>query len=208
MSKFIDLTGERFGRLVVLRYVGKNHRGRIQWLCECDCGNEKTIVGHRLKSSDTKSCGCLRMEQLTKHGHSVRGKESKTYKSWENMIQRCTNPKNKRYQDYGGRGITVCKGWFKFENFLKDMGEAPEEHQIDRIDNNKGYCKSNCRWVTRKEQQRNTRNNHLITFNDKTQCVAAWAEEFNIHERTLNSRLCRGLSVKEALTTPIKKGED
>jgi len=209
MPKLIDLTGEQFGRLVVLRYAGKNNNGRTQWLCKCNCENEKIIVGYHLKSGDTKSCGCLRVEKtikrLTKHGHSTRAKTSKTYRSWYSIIQRCTNPNNKDYHSYGGRGITICKRWMKFENFLKDMGEMPKGHQIDRVNNDKGYCRSNCRLVTSKINNRNKRNNHLITYKGKTQCMSAWAEELNINKATLWYRVYYGWSIEKTLTTPVRK---
>ena len=126
MSRFIDLTGERFGRLVVLKRVANNKHEQSMWACKCDCGKEKIILGYHLKSGDTKSCGCLAREQLiqrsTKHGHHKNGKSSKIYAVWAEMIQRCTNPNHKAYHNYGGRGIKVCSRWKKFENFLKDMG--------------------------------------------------------------------------------------
>lgn len=124
------------------------------------------------------------------------------------MIQRCTNPNDKRYKNYGGRGITVCKRWRNsFEKFLEDMGEPPtKEHSIDRINNNGNYCKSNCRWVTRKEQNRNKRNNRLITYKGKTQCLIEWAEEYNINYDTLWCRIYKyGWPIEKALTTPVKK---
>ena len=181
--------------------------GNYRWLCECNCGTEKIILGSNLKRGHTKSCGCLLREgNNTTHGHSKKGKISKTYDSWHSMIQRCTNPNNIAYHDYCGRGITVCKRWLKFENFLEDMGEVPIGYSIDRIDNDGNYCKSNCRWSTRSEQQRNTTRNHMISFRGKTQCLAAWAEEFHINYSTLCSRIfIYGWSIKKALTTPVKK---
>ncbi len=210
MSKFIDLTGKRFGRLIVLRYVDKDKWRDSRWLCLCGCGNEKIILGNNLKRGAIKSCGCLSIEKLikrsTKHGHSRRKQHSKTYTAWSHMISRCTNPNDINYHNYGGRGITVCKRWRKFENFLEDMGEPPSaKHSIDRIDNNGNYCKSNCRWATDTEQQRNTRRNHSVTYNGKTQCIAAWAEEYGINDGTLRSRLRLGWSIEKALTTPVKK---
>ena len=215
MSKFIDLTGKRFGRLIVLRYVDKDRWRSSRWLCSCDCGKEKIIIGQSLKSGATKSCGCLHIEKtierFTKHGHVKNGKISKTYIIWDSMISRCINPNNISYKNYGGRGITICKSWSKFGNFLEDMDEVPKKHQIDRINNNGNYCKDNCKWSTRTEQGRNKRNNHLITYNGKTQCISAWAEEFGINRSTLMNRLSRGWSIEKALTTPVgkyKKGEN
>ena len=206
MPKFIDLTEERFGRLIVIKRVDNDKWSHHRWLCRCVCGEEKIVRGSYLKRGDTKSCGCLRKE-ITSITHITHGRsKTKTYYSWDNMISRCTNPKNKYYHCYGGRGIIVCKRWLEFENFLEDMGEVPEEYQIDRIDNDGNYCKSNCRWVTRTEQNRNRRDNHLITYKGKTQCIAEWSEETGIPYSTLSSRILQyGWSFEKALTTPVGK---
>jgi hypothetical protein len=201
-----DISEKKFGRLTVLKYVSKNLTGQYRLLCICDCGNKITVQYCNLISGNTKSCGCLQKEKSTQHGHSKKGQISKIYQSWTNMITRCTNPKNKSYSRYGGRGIKVCQRWRKFENFLEDMGEMPEGHQIDRINNNLGYCPENCRWATRTEQMRNTKRNHLITFRGKTQCLSAWAEKFNIKVQTLESRINKlGWSIEKSLTTPVGK---
>ena len=175
----------------------------------CNCGKEKIIIGQSLKGGATKSCGCLSKEISvqcnTKHGHSKRGEASKTYKSWVNMIQRCINPKNRYYHCYGGRGIAVCKRWMKFENFLEDMGESPDEHQIDRINNDGNYCKSNCRWTTPKQNSRNKRNNLFATYKNRTQLLIEWAEEFGVNYDVLKWRLNNGWPIEKALTTPVRK---
>jgi len=178
-------------------------------MCLCDCGKIKSILGYNLKTRKTKSCGCLQKEEftkrLTKHGHTKTKEKSRTYNVWKSMNQRCVNPNNKSYPYYGGRGIKVCLRWRKFENFFKDMNDAPIGYQIDRINNNANYCKSNCRWSTRKQQQRNKRNNQTRTFRGKTQCLAAWAEEFNVNISTLQTRLQKGWSIKRTLTTPTRR---
>jgi len=183
MGKLIDLTGQKFGRLTVVERVDNANDGHARWLCQCDCGKEKNINGRELRCGDTRSCGCLKKELMIQrniqkniHGHSSNGIISKVYQVWSGIIQRCNNPNNKRYKDYGGRGIRVCEAWLKFENFIKDMGEKPEGLTLDRIDNNDDYCPENCRWATRKEQQRNTRINRLITINGITKCIAEWCE--------------------------------
>lgn len=207
MPKFIDLTGQKFGRLIVVKRMDNDKWGKIYWLCECHCRSKKVIRGNHLRSGKTKSCGCLLKEgSHTTHGHYKNGKKSNTYHSWTNMIQRCTNPNNKAYHYYGDRGITVCKRWRNsFENFLGDMGEVSEGYQIDRVDNNGNYCKSNCRWVTSKINNRNRRDNYLETYNGKTQCLVEWSEEFGINYHTLRWRLDHGWSIGKAFTTPVRK---
>lgn len=195
----IDLTGQRFGRLIVIKYVGK-----YKYLCRCKCGNKKIIYGYSLIDGTTKSCGCLRKEITAqgsiKHGHCG----DKIYKVWDAMIQRCTNPNNRQWKDYGGRGITVCKRWLKFENFYEDKGKDWEPGlTLERDNNELGYFKDNCYWGTRTEQARNKRNNRLITAFGKTQCIAAWAEETGIPSPTIRKRLKLGWPPEEALITPV-----
>ena len=205
----IDLTGKKFTRLHVVKQLGKDGGGNIAWLCLCDCGRTKSVLGRNLKSGATKSCGCLQKQKvinkLTKHGQSPGHNSSKIYRVWTSMFQRCTNPNNGGYNDYGGRGISVCVRWFVFENFFLDMGAVPLGHSIDRIDNNKGYCKENCRWATRKQQMRNMRRNRLISFNGKTQCLSAWAEELNISSTALAYRLRNPSWSREKALTFCKK---
>jgi len=196
-----NLIGKKFGKLLVIKKMNNNKYRQHMWLCLCECGKEKIVRGNNLKSRVTKSCGCSR----TKHGHT-KMVVSKTYTAWKNMVRRCTSPNEKNYRYYGGRGIKVCKRWQKFMNFLEDMGEPPtQKHSIDRIDNDGNYCKANCRWVTSKINNRNRRNNHLISHGGKIQCVSAWAEELKINITTLRARLYLDWSVEKALTTPVRK---
>ncbi len=176
------------------------------WLCKCNCGQTTIVRGNSLGNGNTKSCGCLSREKtrkrLEKHGCS----KTKIYDIWKAMIQRCVNPKAQAYKNYGGRGISVCKRWRKFENFLEDMGKQLPGQQIDRIDNNKSYCKSNCRWSTRKQQQRNKRNNRLITFRGQTKCLIEWSEKLGIDYQVIRIRLRQlNWSIEKALTTPVKE---
>ena len=208
----LSLYDQRFGKLVAIEPRGSNKNKQILWLCLCDCGNEVIVEGRALKAGQTKSCGCLALEQAKKmglnnktHGHSKNGKKSKVYMAWEAMIQRCTNHKHKYYNIYGGRGITVCDRWLKFENFLEDMGECPPGLTLERRNNNKGYSPSNCYWATWKQQQRNRRNNRPITHNGKTQLLIEWAEETGIDRKTITARLKRGWSTERALKTPVRK---
>lgn len=142
----------------------------------------------------------------TMHGHAKDGQQSRTYKSWSEMRYRCQNKYNKAYPYYGGRGITVCKRWNIFINFLTDMGECPEGMSLDRIDNNGNYEPSNCKWSTRKQQQRNIRSNRTLTYKGITMCLSEWSEYLGISQNTLTSRLVnQGWPVEKAFSTPIQK---
>lgn len=198
--RFQDLTGQKFKRLTVLGFAGRNTVS--QWFCRCECGNITKVLGNGLKNGDTSSCGCLQKEQLTTHGYSLRnGKESRTYITWQSMIARCKNPSNASFMDYGSRGIEVCSRWLKFENFLADMGERPKGKTLDRKENEKGYYKENCRWATPKEQANNRSTNVMLTHNGKTLNVAQWAEELGLKRTTVYARLKLGWSIERALTT-------
>ena len=200
MKKEIIKKGDKFGRLTAVRFdhVGRNYQQC--WLFECSCGNEKIIKVNGVKTGNTKSCGCLgvekRLKANTKHGMAG----TAIYSCWDSMIQRCLNQNHKSYKNYGGRGIKVCNKWLKFENFYKDMGKIPKGLSLDRIENNKGYYKSNCKFSTRKEQQNNTRQNHYLTHNSKTQTLAQWAEELNLNYNTIAKRLRLGWSVEKTLS--------
>lgn len=199
----VNLIGQKFGRLKVSSYAGRNKRKNSQWLCVCDCGKQKIADGSDLQSGNTKSCGCLRI----KHGHSKTGKVSQIYIAWQHMLDRCTNPDCSYYSNYGGRNISVCKRWSTFKNFLADMGEPrTKKHSLDRIDNNGNYCIKNCRWATRQQQQSNMRNNHKVTFKGKTQCISEWSRETGIGQKCLWHRLVTlTWPIQKALTTPVKK---
>jgi len=203
MSKFIDLAGQKFSKLTVIKKMEKDKYGVYFWLCQCECGNVKKIRGSHLKSGYTKSCGCLQKEIVTKIAKTYGMAYNLEYKSWANMKQRCLNKHNSKYKDWGGRGIKVCKRWLKFENFYKDMGDKPfKSYSIDRIDNSKGYFKENCRWATKKEQARNKRNNKMITYKGETFCLKEWSEKLNIKYSILQNRLNDKWDIKKLFQQP------
>lgn len=161
MGKYVDITGHKYNRLLALEDVGKDVRNGRVWKCRCDCGNYVNVSSNHLRRGHSKSCGCISREsavqRFTTHGHTKKG-QSTEYKAWSNMISRCTNSNTTYYDNYGGRGISVCDRWLSFENFLSDMGLKPSpKHSIDRIDVNGNYEPSNCRWATMNQQARNTR---------------------------------------------------
>lgn len=144
------LLGRRFGKLTVVERTGSNKRHNALWKCRCDCGNETLVSSPLLIKGRTKSCGCL---TVATHGESG----SRTYRIWNHMKQRCSNPNTKQWMDYGGRGIRVCERWEKYENFLADMGIAPPRLTLERGNANGNYEPENCRWATYAEQSRNKR---------------------------------------------------
>lgn len=212
--KFIDLTGKKFNKLSVLKREINIKYKYPMWLCKCDCGNKKMVSSHNLLRNHTKSCGCLlkKNKGIIKHKHAKKGKVSRTYITWQSMNSRCNNPNNTIYKYYGKHGIKVCKRWSNknpkgFQNFLEDMGERPKGQSIDRVNNDGNYNPKNCKWSTSKEQCRNRRSNHLITFKNKTLCLSEWAEEYNISYKTLKQRIKNKWPIKKALKTPIRKCE-
>jgi len=212
MSSVRDLKGQRFGRLVVLYETGERKCGQVVWHCRCDCGSEVDIRGGDLASGHTTSCGCYQRERTaevhTTHGMARQREQHPVYWIWSAMLQRCENQDHKYYKDYGGRGITVCDEWHDSQAFI-DWALANNWRKgltLDRIDNNGNYEPDNCRWTTRKEQARNRRSNRLITFNDKTQTMAEWAEELNIPYHALKHRIGRyHWSIERALTEPARR---
>lgn len=187
--------GQRFGRLVVTGPAEKLGK-YVSHLCRCDCGREKRVLRQSLLNGATRSCGCRARERASETHRKHGGSRSPEYRSWKSMIERCTSEAHPAYHRYGGRGITVCEAWRKFENFLVDMGERPEGTTLDRIDNDRGYEPGNCRWSTAKDQALNRHDTKMIEAAGQTRCMADWARVLGITRGDLWGRLRRGKTVE------------
>lgn len=212
----LAMIGKQYGRLTVLSFAGYRHFpcGVRQPLvsCSCECGGTSTPLARNVRTGHARSCGCLHFETprttSRKHGHTANYAASKVYQAHKGMMNRCYHAKTKRYECYGGRGITVCDRWrlgeggnSGFECFLDDMGEPPTvQHSIDRTDVDGNYEPSNCRWIPMAEQARNRRTNRWLTGFGKTQLMQDWADEYGIGRGLFCVRIVKmGLSVEEAV---------
>lgn len=199
-----DLTGQVFGRLTVLDRAENDKHGQARWRCRCDCGKGRIVVSRTLRDGQSQSCGCRHREIITTHGGSQGNDE---YWVWAQMRSRCTNPAHAEWENYGGRGISVCDRWLdSYANFITDVGARPEGKRngravfsIDRIDNDGDYKPGNVRWTTQAAQTRNSRSNHNITHGGVTLCLTDWAEKLGIPQTTLHGRIHLGWSDHEVL---------
>lgn len=194
-----DLTGQRFDRLYIIEFAGRDCKKRLLWKCRCDCGKETIVLANKIFTGRTKSCGCLRGElsrkRATKHGMY----RTRLYNIWANMIQRCKNPKSVSYQYYGKRGIKVCEEWEKFSNFADwalNHGYS-EELSIDRIDPDKDYEPDNCRWADAIEQGNNKRNNVMVEHNGRMYTAAEISRATGNSYSAIISRIKRGWSSQQ-----------
>ncbi len=205
-----DLTGQRFGRLVVLSRAmkdelpDKNLYSQVFWKCQCDCGNVKFVSSGHLRDGHTKSCGCLHDENARTVGKTHGMTHTRLHAIWSNMVQRCTNPKNTKYKDYGARGIHVCSEWRDFAVFCEWAynNGYQQDLTIDRIDVDGNYCPENCRWATNFEQMRNMTVNHWITYKGETHILADWVKILGDKGPSFKSRILRGWSAEKAMETP------
>ena len=200
-----DRTGERHSRLTVLwrapNKVEPSGAVRAMWQCRCDCGNGVVVSGHALSKGTTRSCGCLVKEKPIKHGKAT----SRIYRVWWMMRQRCENPNFTSYASYGGRGISVCDQWRKFENFYADMGEPEPGMTLERIDNDRGYEPGNVRWASRLEQAQNTRTNVLHAFLGQTLTLAEWVRVSGLGKAAIVRRYQKGWTPERILTEPLAR---
>lgn len=206
-----DLTGMRFGRLIVIDRAEDHYypsgRHDVQYICKCDCGNVISVLGIHLRSGHTASCGCLRAD-VSRDGFTTHGMtNTRLHTIWKNMKERCNNERRDDYALYGGRGIAVCDEWRdSFMDFYTWAMRSGYEDglTLDRIDVNGNYSPSNCRWVTQKDQCNNTRKNINVSIGNETHTLKQWCEILNLKYGTIASRVSRGWPADKALTTPVR----
>lgn len=205
MGAFYDITGNKYGRLTVIKRIPNTLERTTRWLCKCDCGKLHEVNKNMLINGTTQSCGCYARELFMGNKLKETHDESRTrlYRVWQSMKQRCYDKNTNGYKDYGARGITVCEEWLKYENFSKWAKENGYQDNltIDRKDNSKGYSPDNCRWLTIKEQNRNKRYNHIIELNGEKHCMGYWSEKLKIPMSTIVNRTNRGCTPEEILNT-------
>lgn len=194
MKKRLRLDGQRFGCITILRWQRGSRSKRGKYVFRCECGLEGTVFQNVLKRKDA-------FKRCRHPGHSY----TSEYRSWGGMIDRCFNPKNAAYENYGGRGITVCDRWKSdYRLFFEDMGKKPSrDHSIDRIDNDGPYSPENCRWATMKEQHKNRRCSFYVLNGGERLYLPELARQTGIKRQTLRNRLERGWSFEEAIKTPV-----
>ncbi len=202
-KKITDLTGRQFGQWEVLRFAERKSN-KTYWECKCDCGTTKNILSTSLVSGKSKSCGCSK--KGSGNGRYIDGRfKDKLYHIYHGILKRCNNPNEIAYKNYGGRGI-ACE-WKIFDDFREDMKEEFLNHQkkhgvknttIERINNNGNYCKENCKFITRQEQNMNRRSCHFITYKNETMTITEWSKKLNIPRGNLYYRINKGWSIKKA----------
>lgn len=207
----VDISHQVFGRLTVLGPIERAKNKQIAWLCLCECGNTCTVQGYSLRSKNTISCGCYQLENRFTVNKTHGLSRTSVYTLWCHIVSRCTNPKNKVYVNYGGRGISISNQWqHSFELFYAYISQLPnfgvKNYTLDRINNDGNYEPDNVRWATWTEQQRNKRNTHLVTYNNETRPLVEWESITGIGRSTLAQRLKLGWSVEKTLTQiPIRR---
>jgi hypothetical protein len=208
-----SLVGRVFGRLTVLGPTGEigPRGGAWYWTCRCECGTETVVYRSNLETGNTISCGCARVDAASVNQKTHGKSGTPEHRAWKSMRQRCLNPKNRLYKYWGGRGITICKRWGKFENFLADMGPIPGPgYSLEREKVNGNYCKANCKWIPRTKQSRNRRDSTRLTLNGVTRCLADWADHLGVSYQLLRGRVSQrrdsGWTDEQILTTPNRFG--
>jgi hypothetical protein len=204
MPKFIDLTGKRFGKLTVLGETPKTKK-YIIWLCLCDCGKETSVSVANLANGHTRSCGCLQSEITKKRNVTHNMRHTRIYYIWTTMKARCSNSRSSNRSIYFDKGIRFCDKWGTFEGFYEDMKDGYADNlSIDRIDNDKGYSKDNCRWATATEQANNTSANRIVEVDGNSDTLANTCRAYGVNYHTVRQRLRYGWSIEDAVKKPIR----
>ncbi len=198
-TKYIIRVGDKYNLLTIIEVGLAGRPYTIK--CRCDCGKEKLFIPCNVAKGSVVSCGCFRSSRIgiasVTHGHS----KTRTYNIWKGIHTRCTNSKITQWNDYGGRGISVCAAWADYVTFLHDMGECPSKfHSIERIETDGNYEPSNCRWATDEEQSRNKRNNVFLTHDGKTLCVSDWSRLLGFSKTTIHQRIKKGWPLEKVLS--------
>ena len=206
MANLVDLTGQRFGRLLAIERRGSDAWRSAMWLCKCDCDKECLVSSHNLRTGHTQSCGCLQSEMTSKanttHGH----RNTRLYGIWNAMKGRCHRENTQAFPSYGGRGIAVCDEWKTDFSAFYEWAMANgyrDDLTIDRIDNDKEYSPNNCRWVATEIQANNKRSNVVIEYKGEQHTLAEWSKILGIKYATLRKRLEKGWSIEGAFHTPL-----
>ena len=194
---YINLIGNQYGRLTVVSLVEDIAGAKVhtRWLCKCECGNEIVVMGYNLRNGNTTSCGCKQKEKAAARFKTHGETGQRLYVIWQHMRRRCNKPSEPCYHLYGGRGITVCEEWHKYETFRDwALANGYADHlTLDRIDVDGNYEPNNCRWITQGEQTLNRRNNVRIAFNGETKTISEWAKDFGCYQ----SAVCRQILERE-----------
>lgn len=212
MGKLIDLTGQKFGRLTVIKRTDEIATNKsAKWHCVCDCGNECIKSSTSLRKFPKSSCGCWKAEITSKLFKKYDIKNRKLYEIWKGIKARCFNINSKDYHNYGGRGITLCNEWRDYNVFQKWAIEHGyiEGLTIERIDVNGNYCKENCCWIENKFQAQNTRKVRRFIYKDKVYTIRQLSEKFNVNYYALKARLTQyGWDIERAINEPVVKGKN
>jgi hypothetical protein len=204
-----SMIGKKFGKLTVIDKLPSDRHG-ARALCKCDCGATKVAYLYRLKSGANQSCGCTNRDRLTKMHFKHGMTNTRLFRIWSSMRERCTNSNAINYKNYGGRGIAICKEWDEFIPFMEWALSNGYNYAlaIDRIDNDGNYSPDNCRWVTPAENSNHKRNSVILSYGGKTQTISQWADEYGIGRSTLRNRILNyGWEISDALNTPVKCGK-
>lgn len=210
MPRPLDLVGEKYGRLTVLEKLAERRNKSVVWRCQCDCGNFDHVTTSELRCGKHLSCGCYQREKasqkMTTHGES----KTRLYRIWCAMIKRCENENAEGYENYGGRGISVCEDWRKNYTAFRDWAISngySEKLTLERCDVNSNYCPENCKWATRFEQMSNTRRTRFFEYDGKTHSLREWSDITGISFAVLKGRLQRGWNIEKTLTEPKMKNQ-